>query len=165
MIPSYHFVCVKLLLLTGPTHHTFTVTVSGVRGLSVFSSTVWGEADCFVQYHFPSVSDKPPGGREREEGGLLPVPEVALEPVRTNLTLCVPNPTFSHEVSHSLSLPPDCLVQREMMRACGNSGGVVFELWRRFYYPNIRDHLIAKAIHLVCHIHLHHIMYVHLHTL
>ena len=38
--------------------HAFEVTVDGVRGLSVFSNTVWGEADCFVQYHFPTVSEE-----------------------------------------------------------------------------------------------------------
>ena len=33
--------------------HQFEITVEDVRGLSVFGSTVWGETDCFVQYHFP----------------------------------------------------------------------------------------------------------------
>ena len=32
--------------------------MDGVRGLSVFSNTVWGEADCFVQYHFPTASEE-----------------------------------------------------------------------------------------------------------
>ena len=41
----------------------FVVTVDGVRGLAVFSNTVWGEADCFVQYHFPTT-----GERDEEEG-------------------------------------------------------------------------------------------------
>ena len=36
--------------------HVFDLTVEGVRGLSVFDNTVWGEADCFVQYHFPTSS-------------------------------------------------------------------------------------------------------------
>lgn len=33
--------------------HQFEIVVEDVRGLSVFGSTVWGETDCFVQYHFP----------------------------------------------------------------------------------------------------------------
>ena len=37
-------------------NHMFVVRVCGVKGLSVFDSTVWGEADCFVQYHFPAAS-------------------------------------------------------------------------------------------------------------
>ena len=35
------------------------------------------------------------------------------------------------------------------MGACG-SGGVPFELWRRFYYPNIRDQLVAKVRNIAC---------------
>lgn len=33
--------------------HQFEVVVEDIRGLSVFGSTMWGETDCFVQYHFP----------------------------------------------------------------------------------------------------------------
>ena len=55
---------------SGPIHHTFDVTVSGVRGLAVFNNTVWGEADCFVQYHFPSkaqeLQQQQQQGEERE---------------------------------------------------------------------------------------------------
>ena len=47
----------------------FDVTVSGVRGLSVFNSTVWGEADCFVQYHFPRAAHGQPHGEEGEREG------------------------------------------------------------------------------------------------
>ena len=130
------------------------MTVSGVRGLSVFSNTVWGEADCFVQYHFPSLTKQPHSRdgdgegdeRERVDSG----PEVSLQLVRTDMTLCVPNPAFSHETSHSLPLPPGHLVQREILKRCGASGGVEFQLWRRFYYPNIRDQLIAKASTYIC---------------
>lgn len=46
--------------------HVFEVTVDGVRGLSVFSNTVWGEADCFVQYHFPTVSEEATEDNEGE---------------------------------------------------------------------------------------------------
>ena len=37
-------------------HHKFKVQVEGVKGLEVAKNTVWGEADCFVQYHFPTES-------------------------------------------------------------------------------------------------------------
>ena len=40
----------------GAVEHVFTVCIEGVREMTAFASTVWGEADCFVQYHFPSVS-------------------------------------------------------------------------------------------------------------
>lgn len=37
--------------------HQFEITVEDIRGLCVFGSTVWGETDCFVQYHFPFQRD------------------------------------------------------------------------------------------------------------
>ena len=57
--------CIAMMYI-GPVHHTFDVTVSGVRGLSVFNNTVWGEADCFVQYHFPRIAEQ--RSLEEEEG-------------------------------------------------------------------------------------------------
>ena len=39
------------------THHQFTVQVEGIRDLEMASTTVWGEADCFIQYHFPALTD------------------------------------------------------------------------------------------------------------
>lgn len=33
--------------------HQFEIVVEEIKGLSVFGNTVWGETDCFVQYHFP----------------------------------------------------------------------------------------------------------------
>lgn len=38
-------------------HHQFTVQVEGIRALEVAANTVWGEADCFIQYHFPTLSE------------------------------------------------------------------------------------------------------------
>ena len=51
---------INVYYISGCIHHTFDVRVSGVRGLSVFNNTVWGEADCFVQYHFPSITNNHP---------------------------------------------------------------------------------------------------------
>lgn len=36
------------------TDHHFEITVGDIRGLSIFNSTVWGETDCYIQYHFPN---------------------------------------------------------------------------------------------------------------
>lgn len=33
--------------------HVFEIHVESVKGLTPLQSTVWGEADCYVQYHFP----------------------------------------------------------------------------------------------------------------
>lgn len=38
--------------------HQFLVVVEGVRELQVPANTVWGEADCFIQYHFPTPTDR-----------------------------------------------------------------------------------------------------------
>lgn len=35
-------------------HHQFTIQIEGIRALEVAANTVWGEADCFIQYHFPA---------------------------------------------------------------------------------------------------------------
>lgn len=34
--------------------HVFVVSVEKVSGLTPLQSTVWGEADCYVQYSFPT---------------------------------------------------------------------------------------------------------------
>lgn len=33
--------------------HVFEIHVESVKGLTPLQSTVWGEADCYVQYYFP----------------------------------------------------------------------------------------------------------------
>ena len=33
--------------------HVFEVSVETVKGLRLLEDMIWGEADCFVQYHFP----------------------------------------------------------------------------------------------------------------
>lgn len=47
----------------------FDVTVNGIRGLSVFNNTVWGEADCYVQYHFPYVAEQQSQEDDGDEEG------------------------------------------------------------------------------------------------
>ena len=39
--------------------HLFAVRVEKVQGLSPLESTVWGEADCYIQYSFPSQEGEP----------------------------------------------------------------------------------------------------------
>lgn len=39
--------------------HLFMVKVEKVNGLMPLQSTVWGEADCYIQYNFPSQEDDP----------------------------------------------------------------------------------------------------------
>ena len=34
--------------------HVFEVVIEEIRGLQLFENMIWGEADSFVQYHFPT---------------------------------------------------------------------------------------------------------------
>lgn len=127
--------------------------MGGVRQLSAFSNTVWGEADCYVQYHFPTLSDQDPEEGMFEAKSSQPLHHhfslldtvCTLQPYCTETSLCVPEPTFDHTTKHTLTLNPEFPLQKVLIKACSSNGGVPFELWRRFYYPNIRDQLIAKV--------------------
>jgi len=34
--------------------HSFEVIIENVSGLKLLDNMIWGEADCYVQYHFPA---------------------------------------------------------------------------------------------------------------
>ncbi|XP_068274997.1 C2 domain-containing protein 3 isoform X2 [Nyctibius grandis] len=125
--------------------HVFEIHVESVKGLTPLQSTVWGEADCYVQYYFP-VQEAGCGalrGTELHEDG------IKLKPFRTATTLCVPDPVFNDERHHSLLVPADVPVQRLLVSAFmtpgGAGGGIQFEVWCRYYYPNVRDQMVAKG--------------------
>ncbi|NXE84166.1 C2CD3 protein, partial [Cochlearius cochlearius] len=125
--------------------HVFEIHVESVKGLTPLQSTVWGEADCYVQYYFP-VQEAGCGalqGTELHEDG------IKLKPFRTATTLCVPDPVFNDEHHHSLVIPADVPVQRLLVSAFmapgGAGGGIQFEVWCRYYYPNVRDQMVAKG--------------------
>ncbi|XP_072707068.1 C2 domain-containing protein 3 isoform X4 [Ciconia boyciana] len=125
--------------------HVFEIHVESVKGLTPLQSTVWGEADCYVQYYFP-VQEAGCGalqGTELHEDG------IKLKPFRTATTLCVPDPVFNDEHHHSLLVPADVPVQRLLVSAFmapgAAGGGIQFEVWCRYYYPNVRDQMVAKG--------------------
>ena len=39
--------------------HHFELHVDKVKGLVPLQATVWGEADCYVQYYFPVQASQP----------------------------------------------------------------------------------------------------------
>ncbi|XP_051636270.1 C2 domain-containing protein 3 isoform X12 [Manacus candei] len=128
--------------------HVFEIHVESVKGLTPLQSTVWGEADCYVQYHFPvqeagCAALQSSGLHEHGKFG------IKLKPFRTATTLCVPDPIFNDEHHHSLVVPADVPVQRllvSVFMAPGVAGGgIQFEVWCRYYYPNVRDQLVAKG--------------------
>ncbi|XP_004683252.1 PREDICTED: C2 domain-containing protein 3 isoform X2 [Condylura cristata] len=126
--------------------HHFEVFVEKVKGLAPLQATVWGEADCYVQYYFP-VQDSQSNvlkGPEFLENG------ITLKPFRSTTTLCIPDPIFNSEHHHSLLLPTEIPVQRLLLSAFSAQGlvpggGVQFEIWCRYYYPDVRDQMVAKG--------------------
>uniref|UniRef100_A0AC11EPA9 C2 domain containing 3 centriole elongation regulator n=1 Tax=Ovis aries TaxID=9940 RepID=A0AC11EPA9_SHEEP len=130
----------------GLMEHHFELLVDKVKGLAPLQATVWGEADCYVQYYFP-VQDSQSNvlkGPEFLENG------ITLKPFRSAATLCVPDPVFNSGHHHSLLLPAEVPVQRLLLSAFSAhglvpGGGVQFEIWCRYYYPNVRDQMVAKG--------------------
>ena len=50
--------------------HVFEVSVEGVKGLVLGDHMIWGEADCFIQYHFPTqVSSKQQSAQAQQIDG------------------------------------------------------------------------------------------------
>ncbi|XP_074428350.1 C2 domain-containing protein 3 isoform X8 [Larus michahellis] len=125
--------------------HVFEIHVESVKGLTPLQSTVWGEADCYVQYYFPVQE----AGCGALQGTELHGEGIKLKPFRTATTLCVPDPVFNDEHHHSLLVPADVPVQRLLVGAFmapgAAGGGIQFEVWCRYYYPNVRDQMVAKG--------------------
>ncbi|NWY94916.1 C2CD3 protein, partial [Loxia curvirostra] len=125
--------------------HVFEIHVESVKGLTPLQSTVWGEADCYIQYYFPVQEP----GCGALQGPGLHEDGITLKPFRTATTLCVPDPIFNDEHRHSLLVPADVPVQRLLVSAFmapgAAGGGIQFEVWCRYYYPNVRDQLVAKG--------------------
>ncbi|XP_007173782.2 C2 domain-containing protein 3 isoform X1 [Balaenoptera acutorostrata] len=130
----------------GLMEHHFELLIDKIKGLAPLQATVWGEADCYVQYYFP-VQDSQPSvlkGPEFLENGFT------LKAFRSATTLCVPDPIFNSEHRHSLLLPAEIPVQRLLLGAFSAhglvpGGGVQFEIWCRYYYPNVRDQMVARG--------------------
>ncbi|KAM3875104.1 C2 domain-containing protein 3 [Diretmus argenteus] len=127
--------------------HLFVIRVEKVNGLTPLQSTVWGEADCYVQYTFPSQEGDPAANLDPN----LIESSVNLKPFRTTTTLCVPDPMFGHSETHVLLAPVGVPVQRLLLSSLSSQGltsggGVQFEVWCRYYYPNVRDQHVAKGM-------------------
>ncbi|XP_051966142.1 C2 domain-containing protein 3 [Xyrauchen texanus] len=127
--------------------HVFMVRVERVKGLMPLQSTVWGEADCYIQYSFPAQTEE---STEEMDPNIVES-NVDLKAYRTETTLCVPDPVFGHSETHILLTPPDVPVQRVLLSSLANqglrnAGGVQFEVWCRYYYPNVRDQMVAQGL-------------------
>ncbi|XP_077467505.1 C2 domain-containing protein 3 isoform X1 [Stigmatopora argus] len=127
------------------TEHVFTIQVEKVSGLTPLQSTVWGEADCYIQYAFPCQE-----GADVDTA-LDGYSNTDLKSFRTTTTLCVPDPWFGHTETHALLAPEGVPVQKLLLsslscQGLSSGGGVNFEVWCRYYYPNVRDQLLAHGI-------------------
>ncbi|XP_040901590.1 C2 domain-containing protein 3 isoform X2 [Toxotes jaculatrix] len=127
--------------------HLFVIRVEKVSGLTPLQSTVWGEADCYIQYSFPCQDVDPAATVDQN----LIESTVNLKPFRTTTTLCVPDPAFGHTETHVLLAPEGVPVQRLLLsslasQGLSSGGGIQFEVWCRYYYPNVRDQLVAKGL-------------------
>ncbi|XP_034404215.1 C2 domain-containing protein 3 isoform X2 [Cyclopterus lumpus] len=138
---------VKAVQVETMREHLFVIRVEKINGLTPLQSTVWGEADCYIQYSFPCQEGDP--GAELDKS--LIESSVNLKPFRTTTTLCVPDPMFGHTETHVLLAPEGVPVQRLLLsslssQGLSSGGGVQFEVWCRYYYPNVRDQLVAKGM-------------------
>uniref|UniRef100_A0A8B9LJA0 C2 domain-containing protein n=1 Tax=Astyanax mexicanus TaxID=7994 RepID=A0A8B9LJA0_ASTMX len=131
---------------TALNEHVFVVRVEKVRGLTPLQSTVWGEADCYIHYSFPAQEDD-----ARQDVDPHVVESVNLKSYRTVTTLCVPDPVFGHSETHVLVASPAVPVQRLLLSSLASQGpsaggGIPFEVWCRYYYPNVREQLVARGV-------------------
>ncbi|KAI4814903.1 hypothetical protein KUCAC02_005079 [Chaenocephalus aceratus] len=102
--------------------HVFVIRVEKVDGLTPLQSTVWGEADCYVQYSFPCQEADPAAKVDQN----LIESSVNLKPFR---------------------LPVQRLLLSSLStKGLSSGGGVQFEVWCRYYYPNVRDQLVARGM-------------------
>ena len=117
--------------------HQLVFTIRSVKNLPELNSEIWGAADCFVQYHFPSQNMQVEETTSRD----TPFPFI---PHRTPTIMCIADPVFNQEMVHSFTLPPTRPLQHVLLSACPSSG-IPLQVWKRYYYPNIRDQLVAKV--------------------
>lgn len=135
------------------------IRVEKVNGLTPVQSTVWGEADCYIQYSFPHQKALPSNLDQsliesskaqvdiQKSGKFLFHLSIAasnfsptgvdLQPFRTTTTLCVPDLVFSHTETHVLLAPETVPVQKLLLsslssQSLNRGGGIQFEVWCRF---------------------------------
>ena len=69
---------------------------------------------------------------------------------KTKTTLCVPSLIFNHHTKHTFTLATNTPINSAFMgNGCGDNAiqEIEFELWKRHYYPNVREELIGKVRH------------------
>ena len=72
---------------------------------------------------------------------------VVMENFSTESVLCAPSPTFTFKQTHHFVTTS---INQLLRKMCSQEsrfevGSVTFQLWCRFYYPNIRDQLVCQG--------------------
>ncbi|CAF1129871.1 unnamed protein product [Adineta steineri] len=123
--------------------HQFELLIESINGLRAFESMVWGESDCFIQYLFPVQHE------QEQSTNTNSIKPFQLRPIRTAATLCTSDPTFHDNNKFRYVLSPTDALHKYFYTACQSPSAIEtyisFEVWSRFYYPNIRDQLLAKG--------------------
>ncbi len=115
--------------------YLFEIKFDAIRNLKLFDSMIWGETDCFIQYYFPIV----------DGCGLN------LKPYRTSTALCIPNMNMAECVKHSLKIDRVANLKQELFSLYNSTPGyMTFEIWLRYYHPNVRDQIIGKSVNCFC---------------
>ncbi|CAF1190222.1 unnamed protein product [Rotaria sordida] len=123
--------------------HHFEIMIESINGLRAFESMVWGESDCFIQYIFPIQHE------QQQLTNINSIKPFQLRTIRTATTLCTSDPTFQDTNKFHYILSPADALHKYFYAACQSTtpieASIPFEVWSRFYYPNIRDQLLAKG--------------------
>ena len=69
--------------------------------------------------------------------------ELSSKQFQTMTTLCTPDLLFNYYRRHTFCLSSKTLLSDLLVNS--NISRVSFEVWARFYYPNVRDQLVAKV--------------------
>lgn len=124
--------------------YLFEIVVEDISHMPQFEGIIWGETDCFIQYLFPFQTRSHFSEKAADIGQ-----QATLKTFRTATTPCIPDPSFQSITKHKFNLYAAIPVQTQLLNAFvdteGNITEVSFELWGRFYHPNVRDHILAKA--------------------
>lgn len=151
------------------------IRLEKVNGLAPLQSTVWGEADCYIQYSFPSQEGDPTAEVDqsliessKDMSYIKHFTEVFpnwflftlvcffsptgvnLKLFRSTTTLCVPDPIFGHTETHVLLAPEGMPVQKLLLsclssQGLSSGGGVQFEVWCRFVVINATQQFLRKT--------------------
>ncbi|CAF0800277.1 unnamed protein product [Rotaria sp. Silwood1] len=123
--------------------HHFEIMIESINGLRAFESMIWGESDCFIQYLFPIQHE------QQQLTNIHSIKPFQLRTIRTATTLCTSDPTFHDTNKFRYILSPADALHKYFYAACQSTtpieASIPFEVWSRFYYPNIRDQLLAKG--------------------